>query len=263
MPGANELDPAESLEAYIGNQVREARRAKGWSQTDLAAKVFSNKSRISEVENGEALDHALAAKLGVVLELGDSLTDLVRIREQETVRDYAKPYLAKQERAALIHTAGFIVPGLLQTPDYARELLLSGQAGETAHVDFYVDQRMARQKLWERENPPWMSVVLDEAALHRSTQAQLEKLLAVQEAPNITVQVLPFGARQYLTGTIAILTLPEGSRGVYTEGFYTGNYSEETAEVIRYQKFYDRVAASALTAEASTDRIEQALKRFM
>lgn len=261
MPGANELDPAESLEAYIGNQVREARRAKGWSQTDLAAKVFSNKSRISEVENGEALDQALAAKLGVVLELGDSLGDLVRIRDQQTVLDYAKPYLAKQEKAALIHTAGFIIPGLLQTPDYARELLLAGQNGDPAYIESYVEQRMERQKVWERDDPPWFTAVLDEAAIAHATAPQLERLREAQEQHNITLQLLPFGAGR-ITGTVAVLTQPDGSRGAYTEGFLTGRYSEEPHTVLRYQRVYDRLASSSLTTEATTVRIEEALKRY-
>ncbi|GHC61814.1 helix-turn-helix domain-containing protein [Streptomyces flavofungini] len=261
MPGANELDPAESLEAYIGNQVREARRAKGWSQTDLAAKVFSNKSRISGVENGEALDHALAIKLGLVLELGDSLTDLVRIREQQTVRHYAKPYLAKQESAALIHTVGFLVPGLLQTPDYARELMLIGQVDNPTNVESYVEQRMERQKLWERDDPPWFAAVLDEAAIAHANAPQLERLREAQEQQNITLQLLPFGAGKIM-GTMAVLTQPDGSRGAYTEGFLTGHYSEEPAAVLRFQRVYDRLASSALTAEATTACIEDALKRF-
>lgn len=261
MPGANELDPAESLEAYIGNQVREARRAKGWSQTDLAAKVFSSKSRISEVENGEALDRSLAAKLGVVLELGDSLSDLVRIQERKTVREYAKPYLAKQEKAALIHTAGFVVPGLLQTPDYARELILAGQDDDPSVVESYVEQRMERQKLWERDDPPWFAAVLDEAAIAHATAPQLERLREAQEQPNITLQLLPFGAGRIM-GSMAVMTQPDGSRGAYTEGLLVGQYFEEPAAVLRLQRIYDRLVSSSLTAEATTVRIEEALKRF-
>ncbi|MFD9881545.1 Scr1 family TA system antitoxin-like transcriptional regulator [Streptomyces alboflavus] len=261
MPGANELDPAESLEAYIGNQVREARRTKGWSQTDLAAKVFSNKSRISEVENGEALEHDLAVKLGVVLELGDSLADLVRIRERQTVRDYAKPYLAKQEKAALIHTAGFLVPGLLQTPDYARELMQVGQVGDPTYIESYVEQRMERQKVWERDDPPWFAAVLDEAAIAHATAPQLERLREAQEQQNITLQLLPFGAGRIM-GTTAVLTQPDGSRGAYTEGFLTGHYSEEPVAVLRLQRVHDLLASRSLTAEATTVRIEEALKRF-
>ncbi|PNE39320.1 helix-turn-helix domain-containing protein [Streptomyces noursei] len=270
MPRVREVDPGEGLEQYIGNVVRDARvdkaRAKAegheWSQSYLARRVFVSQTRISEVETGDVPpDRDLAGKLESTLELPTgSLTNLVRILEQATVRDYAKPYLSRQEKAHMFHVASFVVPGLLQTPDYARELMLAGQAGDPRDIDSYVDQHMARQKIWGREDPPWMSAVIDETALHRSTMAQLERLLAVQEMPNITIQVLPFGAG-YIMGTHMVLTFPDGARGAYTEGFSTGNYSEDVDTVLRFQKVYDRFAASALTAEASTDRINEAVKR--
>ncbi|WP_043265734.1 helix-turn-helix transcriptional regulator [Streptomyces sp. CT34] len=270
MPRIREVDPGEGIEQYIGNVVRDARvdkaRAKAeghdWTQSYLARRVFVSQTRISEVETGDVPpDRDLAGKLETALDLPrDSLTNLVRILEQQTVRDYAKPYLMRQEKARMIHTAGSIVPGLLQTPDYARELMLAGQAGDPTGIDSYVEQRMARQKVWDREHPPWMSGVIDEAALCHASTAQLERLLEVQERPNITIQVLPFGSGP-VNGIIAILTLPSGIRGAYTEGFYTGNYSEDIAEVIKYQRVYDRYAARSLTAEASTDKFNEALKR--
>ncbi|MGD3106819.1 helix-turn-helix domain-containing protein [Streptomyces sp. YGL11-2] len=270
MPRVREVDPGEGLEQYIGSKVRDARvdkaRAKvegcEWSQSYLAKRVFVSQTRISEVETGDVPpDRDLAGKLESVLDLPrDSLVNLVRILEQQTVRDYAKPYLMRQEKAQLIHTAGFIVPGLLQTPDYARELLATGQVGEPGRIDSYVELRMERQKVWDREDPPWMSAVIDEATLRHATTAQLKRLLEAQEMPNITLQVLPFGAG-FVMGTIVLLTLPNGSRAAYTEGFLTGNYTEAVPEVIRYQRVYDRYVACALTTEASTDKIHEALKR--
>ncbi|GGU83055.1 hypothetical protein GCM10010211_56270 [Streptomyces albospinus] len=268
------MDPGEGLEQYIGSKVRDARvdkaRAKAegceWSQSYLAKRVFVSQTRISEVETGDVPpDRDLAGKLESVLDLPrDCLVDLVRILEQGTVLDYAKTYLRRQDKARIIHTAGSIVPGLLQTPDYIRELLLTGQAGDPTDLDSYVEQRMARQKLWEQADPPWMSAVIDEAALYRATAPQLERLLEAQGSPNITIQVLPFGAGHitgHIIGTIAVLTLPNGARGAYTEGFLTGSYSEDAAEVIKYQRIYDRFAASSLTAEASTDKIHEVVKR--
>src|SRR5262245_16528313 len=76
-----------------------------------------------------------------------------------------------------------------------------------------------------------------------------------------SVQILPLGAG-HIIGTLYVLTLPDGARGTYTEGFFTGNYSEDIETVMTFQRVYDRLAASALTSEASTDSIHEALKRL-
>ncbi|MFJ6697006.1 Scr1 family TA system antitoxin-like transcriptional regulator [Streptomyces sp. NPDC091272] len=271
MPTAREPDPSENIEQYIGNAVQEARLARmrakvpgeDWSQTFLAKRVFVSQSRISEVETGDAPpDTGLARKLESVLGLrSDQLVDLVRILEQATVKDYAKPFLRRQAQAELLHVCDRVVPGLLQTPDYARELLLSGQAGDPRRIESFIEQRMAWQAIWQREDPPWMSVVLAEPVLYGATEPQLKRLLDAQETANITLRVLPYRAGHIL-GHTTILTLPGGLRGAYTEGFSTGHYSEETARITRFQKVYDRLAADALTAEASTASIHEALRRF-
>ncbi|MFC9231378.1 Scr1 family TA system antitoxin-like transcriptional regulator [Streptomyces decoyicus] len=265
------MDPSEGLEQYIGHLVQEARLTRrkdkheggDWSQTYLAGRVYVSQSRISEVETGDVPpDRDLAGKLEMPLGLAPgTLVHLVKFLEERTVLDYAKPFLRRQERAQMFHAAAFTVPGLLQTPDYARQLLLAGQAGDPRDIDSYVEQRMARQWVWEKEDPPWMSLVLAEAALDQVTVTQLERLLQAQESPNISVQVLPPGAG-HIMGTLYVLTLPEGTRGAYTEGFLTGNYSEDVETVLKFQRVYDRLAASALTAAASTDRIHEALKRL-
>ncbi|MGW7412638.1 helix-turn-helix domain-containing protein [Streptomyces sp. NPDC054863] len=266
-----EPDPSENIEQYIGNVVQEARLAKtrakvpgeDWSQTFLARRVFASQSRISEVETGDTPpDTDLARKIELALGLRpDELVNLVKILEQATVRDYAKSYLLRQQSAEMLQTSSFLIPGLLQTPDYARELMQTGQAFAPQNVDSFVEQRMARHAIWEREDPPWMTAVLAEAALHTTTECQLKKLLDSQEEPNICIRILPNRAGQIL-GSLTILTFPGGVRGAYSEGFDTGRYSEEPDQVLRYQKVYDRLAAHALTPEASSAAIHDALKRF-
>ncbi|MFK0295450.1 Scr1 family TA system antitoxin-like transcriptional regulator [Streptomyces sp. NPDC090442] len=275
MPKVRDVDPGEGLPQYIGALVKEARirkaraatpqeKAKGetWSQSYVATRVFVGAhSRISDVETGEVPpDMGLAHKLEVTLDLPPgTLTHLVRIMHQGTVQDYAQGYLKRQEEAEIIHTASFIVPGLLQTPDYARALLATGETSPKA-IELYVEQRMERQRVLEREHPPWLSFVLDESALHHASTTQLQRLLDAQERPNISIQILPYGAG-HMMGLVSVLTMPDGVRAAYTEGFRTGAYTEETTEVIRYQRVYDRYAACALTVDASTQLIAEALKR--
>ncbi|MBB6435752.1 helix-turn-helix domain-containing protein [Streptomyces candidus] len=251
--------------------VQEARLARAraripgedWSQTFLAKRVFTSQSRISEVETGDAPpDTELARKLEAVLELRrDQLVNLVRILEQATYVGYAKPFLRRQQEAVMIHACGHIVPGLLQTADYTRELILTANAGSLEQVDRTIEQRRSRQAVWEREDPPWMSLILAESALYGATEPQLARLVEAHESPNINLRVLPSRAG-HIVGTMSILTLPNGTRGAYTEGFNTGSYSEEVAQVLWYQKVYDRLAARALAVEESATAIQKALKRF-
>ncbi|MFJ4474811.1 helix-turn-helix domain-containing protein [Streptomyces xanthochromogenes] len=258
------MTPSESLEGYLGGLVRAGRErlGKDWTQTYLATQVFENQSLISRIERGLTLPQPRQAyKLERVLGLSPgTLVDLVLIRERQTVRDYAKDFLTDQDRATAFYTLAPVVPGLLQTADYARRLMIAGQT-DPSEIESFVRQRLDRQRVWDRKAPPWMNAVLDEAILHRSTEAQLKRLLEVQEQPNVTIRVLEMSQGPIL-GTVVIQTLPNGRRGAYTEGFQTGAYTKDEAQVLHYQRVYDQAANSALTAVESTEVITQALKRY-
>ncbi|HSA50616.1 MAG TPA: helix-turn-helix transcriptional regulator [Yinghuangia sp.] len=92
------------------------------------------------------------------------------------------------------------VPGLLQTREYAREVL---QALRTPNVDDMVDLRMGRQELLTRDNPPDLHFILDQAVIHRVVgspkvmQRQLRHILDVAEFPNVTVRVVPWSVGFY------------------------------------------------------------------
>lgn len=262
MPGAKDLDPGDSIEQYLGNVVREARLALGreWTQTYLATKVFSSGSRISEIELGEdPPDRDLARKLEIVLQLQPGrLVDLVKILTEQNVRDYAKAYLRRQLEATAIHEFSIVVPGLLQTAEYARAAMKEAMAGDSAQIGDYVQRRLERQAVHDRSDPPWMMIVLDEACLRRDfgggrvMKEQIEHLLAMCERPHVNIQVLPLRGTP-VPGSVALLTLPKGRRGAYTEGFSTGNYTEEPAEVMWFQRVYDLLQQGALGVRASLE----------
>ncbi|MFE6710273.1 Scr1 family TA system antitoxin-like transcriptional regulator [Streptomyces sp. NPDC057695] len=254
--------------------VREARLALGreWTQSRLAATVFSSSTRISEIERGEdPPDRELARELEVVLQLPrDSLANLVKVLSRQTVRhyakvlsrqsvrSYAKTYMRRQLEADAIHEYSLGVPGLLQIGGYARGLMERGAAGSPAEIDGFVRTRLERQVVLGRPEPPWMVVVLDEAGLHRKIggsevmREQIEHLLSLAQRPNVNIHVLPAKAAS-VTGSFALLTLPEGKRGAYTEGFGTGNYTEDHKEVMRFQRAYDLLRQDALGPRESME----------
>ncbi|WP_435059782.1 helix-turn-helix domain-containing protein [Streptomyces sp. bgisy060] len=282
MPGAKELDPGDSVEQYLGNMVREARLALGrdWTQAHLAAKVFSSGSRISEIERGEdPPDRDLAKKLEIVLRLPpgalvhlvkilgqQSVRNYARVLSRQDVRSYAKTYMRRQLEATAIHEFSMGVPGLLQTRGYARGSMERGIAGSPDQIDGFVQTRMGRQVVLGRTEPPWMVVVLDEAGLCREMggrevmREQVEHLLSLAQRPHLNIQVLPAKTAS-VVGSFALLTLPGEKRGAYTEGFSTGNYTEDPDVVMRFQQVHDLLRQDALDPRASYELMHAIAKR--
>jgi hypothetical protein len=98
-----------------------------------------------------------------------------------------------------------LIPGLFQTPEYARAMLAARPHVTADEVENLVAARLARQEILDGENPPLIYAVLDEAALHRQVggaevmRNQLLHLMALSRQATITVQVIPFalGARAW------------------------------------------------------------------
>lgn len=155
-----------------------------------------------------------------------------------------------------------LVPGLLQTADYARAVFIGGQVLDPVTVERRVQARMARQQILERDYPPTLWVVIDEAALVKhvggpaTMREQLRHLATMAARPNIGIQVLPnaVGAHAAMTGPFAILSYPNADDAdlVYVETGADGDlYLEGPQEVERYTLRYDHVRASALSADIS------------
>ncbi|MFJ2056384.1 Scr1 family TA system antitoxin-like transcriptional regulator [Streptomyces sp. NPDC087908] len=264
MPAEKEIDPSESLECFIAGTVRDARKQQGWRQQDLAVKVFSSTTRISEIENGDPPDLKLGRQMDQVLELNGKLTNLLRIRDRVAFRDYAQEFLRDQARARTIHEFSLVVPGLLQTPGYARAIMQLADPDGRTDIEASVRRRAERQAVLDSPDPPWLWVVLDENALLRvigSKQVmreQIEWLLRATERPCVNVQILRTGSSA-IPGSVSLLTSPTGELTAYTEGFSTGRYMVEPADVDRFQRIYDRLHADALGIVESQGIIRDAL----
>ncbi|NSC23273.1 helix-turn-helix transcriptional regulator [Streptomyces albus subsp. chlorinus] len=268
MPAPRELDPTYSVAAYLGHKIRRERERRGWTQVDLAGRVFISRARLAKVELGtDPPNPALAARFDKVLGFEDDLKNLAGVLLNSQFRDYAQAYLARQLEAAAIHGYSIVVPGLLQTEAYARALMLDAEAEDPAEVDRYVERRIARQEVWARAKPPWMWTLLDAAVLRRTVggratmREQLCKIREMCEPPYVNLQIIPDDTAA-IPGSLWLLTLPNGDRGAYTEGFETGAYSEEPSMVARFQRVYDRLHASALSADASMELIEKAIEGY-
>ena len=153
--------------------------------------------------------------------------------------------------------AAQIVPGLLQTEDYAREIigsaLLVTPPGE---IERRVQVRMTRQRILDRDEPLNLSVVLDEAALLRQVggaeimRDQLRHLAEAAGRPNVELQVLPnsAGAHPAISGEFTILRFPEliAPDVVYLENMTSNVYVEQEAQVYRYSLAFEGLRGLAL-----------------
>ncbi|MEV0403293.1 helix-turn-helix transcriptional regulator [Actinoallomurus sp. NPDC050550] len=177
-------------------------------------------------------------------------------------------YVALEDDATRIDEWGpQTLPGLLQTDEYAREIIRAGRRGDEANIQRRVQARMARKALLSRKDPPApvLRAVLDEAAMrrpiggHEVMRAQLHALLDAGRRPNVTVQVLPLdvGTHAGLDGPFIILGFPEEiAPDVAYVGTRIGDAYAESVETVRSLKVgFEDLQAAALSPEGSAELI--------
>ncbi|MFF7335122.1 Scr1 family TA system antitoxin-like transcriptional regulator [Streptomyces sp. NPDC090306] len=260
------------MAALFGSRVRRLRLAAGLTQAELGERVHVVASRITQVEraSGARPTLELARALDRALGADGLLVDLWPYVHREAFPDWSRAFIAHSERAASIRQyAAQLVPGLLQTPAYARAVLSVGfSLRDDAHLEERVSTRLARQERLRLPDPPDLWVVLDEAVLRRpvggwaTTRAQLAHLLRAAAEARVTLQVLPFdqGEHDMIGGSLTVLDLPGSEQIAYSEGAHYGQLIEEPAEVKRFALAYDRLRAAALPPRMSLDMIRSAME---
>jgi transcriptional regulator with XRE-family HTH domain len=199
----------------------------------------------------------------------------------DVIPEYFDVYIGLEEAAS--HFSWYeseLVPGLLQTEEYARSMIRARKPGEDdAEVERRVSVRMARQTLLTRVTaPPALDFVLNEAILHRPVGGttvmvrQLERLIEAGALPTVSVRVVPFGAglhRGLMSGPFEILRFPANSNGretepptVYVEGFTGALYLDKPHEVERYDAVFTDLGASALDETASRELITRVAREL-
>jgi hypothetical protein len=177
-------------------------------------------------------------------------------------------YLGLEQAAAVIRSYDAqLVPGLLQTHDYARAALRLGhETASDEEVDRRVELRMKRQQVLLRTDPVRLWAILDEAVLHRPLggdqvmRAQLDHLIKVAALPHVTIQLLPFriGGHLGAAGPITILRFRNGELPdlVYLEHLATASYYDKPADVVRYWDVLNRLTVQAERPEVTLEVLE-------
>jgi transcriptional regulator with XRE-family HTH domain len=255
-------DPESSLLAFFGSEVRRVRTEAGMSQGQVAKEAHSTQAMISYIELARRVPTAqLAGDLDRVFGTGGHFQRLHPLVLRYAYPSWYLPIVQIEGDATSIRSfQGQIIPGLLQTEEYARAVF--GTVRPDTLEDL-VAARMSRQALFERESPPRAWFVVDEQVLRRNIggvavmRAQLERLLVAGSAPRTVIQVIPerVAAHPGLEGPFAIFTLPEVSDVLYVDGFSQGRMGLDSAEVASAAHAYDLLRAVSLSPDESAELI--------
>ncbi|MET9195847.1 helix-turn-helix transcriptional regulator [Streptomyces olivaceus] len=256
--------------ARFAEELRLLRHARGASLRGVAEVVGWDASQFGKMENGhtlggpeivEALDQYYGTG-GMLLTLWElAVADPTQFKER-----YRRYMVLEAEAVSMWQYSPSIVPGLLQTPEYAAELLRQG--GQTGvELDKQVAARMGRRERLLAEGGPQFRAILSETVLHsalRSTaewRAQLRHLLVMGERPNICIQVVPWAVGLHaLTNTDAMFLHGAARIVAWVETGYSGELVQETTAVDQLQLRYDRVRDTALSPGASREFIDRMLE---
>ncbi|WP_242910268.1 helix-turn-helix domain-containing protein [Actinomadura terrae] len=267
MGEVDHLDPDRSLWDYIAVEVRRLREARGLSGNRLAIEMGCDRSYVSRIENGRLrLSPQYAQQLDELW--GTSFARLVRLAEASDDGDWFTG-LTELEAQAVRHRmwAALLVPGLFQTPDYARAMLSTGMV---SGVDEWLEKRLARQAaVWERREPALVSVILNWAVLAQPVggrdvmRAQLAHLLELAEAPHVSVRVLEVssGAHNGLDGAFRLLTV--GDKDIaFTDAPERGRLVTTPTDVMKYEVRYDRLSDIAAPVGTSRNIIQASMETY-
>jgi transcriptional regulator with XRE-family HTH domain len=268
-------------------ELRRFREAARMTCEDVAEHLECSTSKISRIETGRVRvsprDVRDMLDLYRVPELQrDSLVQLARESRQkgwwhaysDTIEPRFATYIGLESAASEIRIYEVtLIPGLLQTEDYARAVIAAGAVdGSPEAVERNVAFRMARQPALTSDDPPQLWAVLDEAVLHRQVggpglmRLQLDHLLDLGGLPNVAIQVLPFGAGAHpaMGRPFVILAFPERADPdvVYLEDLTSALYVENVDEVDRYNVFFNHLRATALSFEDSAALIMSVRKEL-
>ncbi|MEU4829801.1 helix-turn-helix transcriptional regulator [Streptosporangium sp. NPDC023615] len=262
---------ARSLVVF-GAEVRKHRKRAGLSQDRLADIIQFSQSLIGFIERGERTpSRNFAQRCDDALKAGGEIINLWTHITRAASPQWFRGWLDIEQQAHTLHTwQPLVVPGLLQTEEYAHAVI-SGEPGITVEqTEKAVKARMERREIFSRSARPMLRVVLDETVLLRPIggkevmRRQLEHLLEVTDSPRIGIQVVPLalGATTGVSGGFVIAQLQGNTDTVYIESATHGHISDRTEDVEAIYARYDTIRSEAHPQHVSIELIREAEKSW-
>ncbi|MFI6330012.1 helix-turn-helix domain-containing protein [Micromonospora chersina] len=267
------------LRTLLGAQLRRLREGAGVSRESAGWEIRSSESKISRMELGRVgfkeRDVADLLTLYGVTAPDERAALLTLARDAnspgwwhrygDVLPGWFQSYLGLEAAAALIRTYEVqFVPGLLQTPAYARAVILLGHRGAPpTEVERRVSLRMERQELLRRSDPPQLWAVVDEAALRRPVggrevmREQVDALIEASAAPHVRLQIVPFDAGGHAAAGGAFSILRFGDQDlpdiVYIEQLTSAVYLDRRDDLDHYAGAMDRLCGEAAPPERTPE----------
>jgi len=274
------------LRMLLGAHLRRLREAQGVSREDAGWEIRASESKISRMELGRVsfkerdVEDLLTLYGQVDSEERERLLTLARQantpgwwhRYGDVLPNWFQSYLGLEAAASLIRTYEVqFVPGLLQTADYARSVVLLGHGRASGdEIDRRVDLRMRRQAILDRPNPVQLWAVIDEAVLRRSVgsraamRGQIQALIDATQRKSVQLQVVPFavGGHSAAGGAFSILRFPDQELPdiVYVEQLSSALYLDKRDDVELYVDAMERLCVEADPPERAADTLRRILK---
>lgn len=247
----------------VGALVAHCRKQARMTQELLAERANVSVDTVGSIEQGRlALQPDRAEQFDELLETGGVLAVLVaQMPVREKVVQFAQGLVEhEQEAVSLFCYETQLIPGLLQTREYCRASFDSRYpALGTETADQWVDARLERQLVWQRERPPVGHFVLEESILRRQVggaevmQAQFRRILEYTEPIHMSFQIMPMDRMPHagLAGPMTLLDTPEHERLVYLEVQRASFLVDDPDEVADYHHKYGMLRSQALSPAES------------
>jgi transcriptional regulator with XRE-family HTH domain len=256
----------------IGLELRLHREAAKMSCVEIGERLGISGSTVSRIETGKRQPTSeevasILAILGVTGIERERLIDQARGGNESGLVESSNPslqsrtYLAFETKATRIaDVEPLLVPGLAQTPDYARAVISATLVSEDdADIEARVARRIARQAILTRKKPPELNLIVTEAALRlplggpKVMARQVKHLAELAERPNVSVRIIPSSrvAHPALDGSFVLLEMGSNSSLVHIEDRTTGLFLDDPDKVNVYRLTVEKLTDVALDAKGS------------
>ncbi len=279
---AVEPDPSVQRRLLRG-ELRRARNTAGLKQADVARAMDWSPSKLIRIESGDVristndlrallthYDVKDKARVDTLLELAkSSRTGSFYDQFANDLKGGFRDYLAFEASASVIRQyEPILISGLLQTEEYARAILQDAYESAPSEIDRLWTVRQHRQELHDREDPPEMRIIVDEASLARQVgrtdktmQRQIERLREYADEPHIALRVLPFaaGANPGMAGSFILLEFDDPNLDdlVHLESVDQVTIKDDSELIAQYGDRYQSIEDKSLSDEDSKTFLDE------
>lgn len=270
---------AVKRKSVVGRALRELLERAGKTSSDVERRLDCSQAKVSRILNGRVgirlaelesiltLCDATAAERATILEKWhEAKAQPTPVMSLADIPPKLRALVRLQSEASLIsYLQPIVIPGLLQTDDYARAIAEADEFVEAAEVERVVTIRRRRSELLARSNPPRIRAVVAEGVLKDVIGSpevmigQLEHLVELNRRDNIEIRVRPHGAGAMgtMSGAVTVLEFadPEDSPSVYLEHPAGGEWVEDPWSVERFRAVFDKASQVSLSASGTTEWI--------